>query len=48
MAGLSKWDFLELLARKGILLHYGDLILLALLKVYTAQRLKHALLVSHT
>ncbi len=24
MAGISKWDFLELLARQGILLHYGE------------------------
>ena len=24
IAGLSKWDFLELLAREGILLHYGE------------------------
>ena len=24
IAGLSKWDFLELLGREGIPLHYGD------------------------
>ena len=24
IAGLSKWDFLELLAREGISLHYGE------------------------
>ena len=24
IAGLSKWDFLELLAREGIPLHYGE------------------------
>ena len=24
IAGLPKWDFLELLAREGIPLHYGD------------------------
>ncbi len=24
IAGLSKWDFLELLAREGIPIHYGE------------------------
>ncbi len=24
IAGLSKWDFLELLVRKGIQIHYGE------------------------
>jgi predicted HTH domain antitoxin len=24
IAGLSKWDFLELLAKEGIALHYGE------------------------
>lgn len=24
IAGLSKWDFLELLAKEGISIHYGD------------------------
>jgi len=24
IAGLSKWDFLELLAKEGIPLHYGE------------------------
>ena len=27
IAGLSKWDFLELLAKEGIPIHYGDEVL---------------------
>jgi len=33
IAGLSKWDFLELLAREGIPLHYGEEELMEDLKV---------------